>query len=976
MATAALRLTGNIAFNRGNGTVVQMEQVGFPAHVITSGRLDSARLPSDPQILGNLTPVANVTYDLGSAEYRWKDLWLSGAATGNGAALTALNASELTTGIVPAARFGANVAVGEFAGLTGQGNAAVAIGAGAGNSNQGVNAVAIGTNAGANVHAAASIAIGLSAGSNTQGGASVGIGSSAAAERQGARAVAIGFNAGLSSQGNDAIAIGRNAGNTAQQAFGVAVGPECGVSNQGTLSVAVGQNAGYSGQGSCAVAIGRFAGQFDQGDFSIAMGYQAGSNTQGQNAVAIGREAGETSQGVTAVAVGYLAGETSQGSSSVAVGVQAGQSSQSQYGTAVGWGAGFTGQGEFATAVGALAGCNLQANVATALGFAAGRSNQGQWATAVGYNAGSSNQGSCAVAVGAWAGRTSQLTDAVAVGYLAGCNAQGQGAVAIGLNAGCNAQGSFATAVGRLAGNTGQGDYATGLGAGAGGTNQGSCAVAIGVNTGNSGQGSNAVAIGYDAGLTGQGHTAIAMGFRAGYSNQHSNSIVINASGAVVNTGFTNQCLITPMRLAIGASATLVRVGNEIGTTSSSKRFKEHIVDLQADTGVIYDVRPVEFQYKDRAPTDATIRYAGLIAEDLEVLDPHLVTRDFEGLVDNIEWNAFATYLATELRNLRDGATYAEYYEAADANAVPVVGETVVLGVEGKVRVATSEDPASDILGVVRPKRSTQVTVPNAAENEWAGKYLRDDFGAFVMEPHDLVEWTETIVVQEATPAVYKTIRHEYEADAIPEGVIVPTDGSATTETLERTESVTIEFLVWTDATTGMPMEFPVDPSSPISDMNLTIPENAISEFRTVEDSVPYDVISWTEVTDIEEMPAQPAVTQIVPYAFASHALPPGITVPEDAVITPNAGVHKKLNPAYDPEQAYVPRSKRPEWIQIALMGRAPVLASAPKGSAWRKVRDVSLDGTVEEWVVAPCPRGWTDDIPARLAALEQASSS
>ena len=49
MATAALRLTGNIAFNRGNGTVVQMEQVGFPAHVITSGRLDSARLPANPQ---------------------------------------------------------------------------------------------------------------------------------------------------------------------------------------------------------------------------------------------------------------------------------------------------------------------------------------------------------------------------------------------------------------------------------------------------------------------------------------------------------------------------------------------------------------------------------------------------------------------------------------------------------------------------------------------------------------------------------------------------------------------------------------------------------------------------------------------------------------------------------------------------------------------------------------------------------------
>jgi len=135
-----------------------------------------------------------------------------------------------------------------------------------------------------------------------------------------------------------------------------------------------------------------------------------------------------------------------------------------------------------------------------------------------------------------------------------------------------------------------------------------------------------------------------------------------------------------------------------------------------------------------------------------------------------------------------------------------------------------------------------------------------------------------------------------------------------------------------------------------MSDMNLTIPEDAISEFRTVEDRVPYDVIFWTEVTDEIDFPAQPAVIIKTPYTFASHALPPGIVVPSDATITPNAGVHRKLNPAYDPEQAYVPRSRRAEWVQIALMGRAPVLKNAVKGAAWKKVRDVSA--TVEEWVV------------------------
>ena len=53
-------------------------------------------------------------------------------------------------------------------------------------------------------------------------------------------------------------------------------------------------------------------------------------------------------------------------------------------------------------------------------------------------------------------------------------------------------------------------------------------------------------------------------------------------------------------------------------------------------------------------------------------------------------------------------------------------------------------------------------------------------------------------------------------------------------------------------------------------------------------------------------------------------------------------------------------------------MGRAPVLKSAIKGAAWKKVRDVSAD--VEEWVIAPCPPGYSSNFEARLAALENSA--
>jgi hypothetical protein len=79
MATASLRLTGNVIFNNATGNArMQMEQIGFPAYVISTGRLDNARLPLEPSITGNLTPTANILYSLGNATHRWKELYLAG----------------------------------------------------------------------------------------------------------------------------------------------------------------------------------------------------------------------------------------------------------------------------------------------------------------------------------------------------------------------------------------------------------------------------------------------------------------------------------------------------------------------------------------------------------------------------------------------------------------------------------------------------------------------------------------------------------------------------------------------------------------------------------------------------------------------------------------------------------------------------------------------------------------------------------
>jgi hypothetical protein len=112
-------------------------------------------------------------------------------------------------------------------------------------------------------------------------------------------------------------------------------------------------------------------------------------------------------------------------------------------------------------------------------------------------------------------------------------------AIALGSDAGKTSQGSNAVAVGSFAGETSQGDFA----------------IAIGREAGETLQGQNAVAIGRRAGETSQGESAVAIGFRAG-ETQANNSIVINATGSVLNNIVENTFVVKPVRQVTGAVPT------------------------------------------------------------------------------------------------------------------------------------------------------------------------------------------------------------------------------------------------------------------------------------------------------------------------------------------------------------------------------------------------------------------------------------
>jgi hypothetical protein len=156
-----------------------------------------------------------------------------------------------------------------------------------------------------------------------------------------------------------------------------------------------------------------------------------------------------------------------------------------------------------------------------------------------------------AVTVGNTKAVASLAINGVAIGKLAGCAA---GSVSVGRNSGTSSQGVACVAIGSYAGSNTQGQYAVAVGADAGLYTQGQYAVAVGSGAGSgtsaagTGQGSGAIAIGRDSGQITQGASAIAIGQYAGKTSQHANSIILNATGANLNSTAASSFYVKPIR--------------------------------------------------------------------------------------------------------------------------------------------------------------------------------------------------------------------------------------------------------------------------------------------------------------------------------------------------------------------------------------------------------------------------------------------
>ena len=94
-------------------------------------------------------------------------------------------------------------------------------------------------------------------------------------------------------------------------------------------------------------------------------------------------------------------------------------------------------------------------------------------------------------------------------------------------------------------------------------------------------------------------------------------------------------------------SPVLVGMGGKLGVMMSSARFKEAIKPMDKASEAILALKPVTFQYKKEVDPDGIPQF-GLVAEQVEKVNPDLVARDEEGKVYTVRYEAVNAMLVNE----------------------------------------------------------------------------------------------------------------------------------------------------------------------------------------------------------------------------------------------------------------------------------------------------------------------------------------
>ena len=181
------------------------------------------------------------------------------------------------------------------------------------------------------------------------------------------------------------------------------------------------------------------------------------------------------------------------------------------------------------------------------------------------------------------------------------------------------------------------------------------------------------------------GHDNLAEGYKALLHNTGSNNLGVGSNaGANLTTG-SNNIDIGANVTGTAGEANTIRVGKQgtqrstfvagifgtavtgstvvvnstgkMGVATSSARFKEAIKPMAKTSEAILALNPVTFRYKEEIDPEGIPQF-GLVAEEVEKVNPDLITRDEEGRPTTVRYEAVNAMLLNEF--LKEHRTVAE----------------------------------------------------------------------------------------------------------------------------------------------------------------------------------------------------------------------------------------------------------------------------------------------------------------------------
>jgi len=180
------------------------------------------------------------------------------------------------------------------------------------------------------------------------------------------------------------------------------------------------------------------------------------------------------------------------------------------------------------------------------------------------------------------------------------------------------------------------------------------------------------------------GSNNIAEGYHGGYNlTTGSNNIDIGSPGVKAESGVIRIGTVTGttstqsatyvagiygVKTATAGTAVFIDSSGQLGTVSSSIRYKEDVQPIADASERLMKLRPVKFRYKKADASGAKPIQYGLIAEEVAKVYPELVVRDATtGRIDGVRYDELAPMLLNEIKLEKQ-----QFTERLDAQAAQV----------------------------------------------------------------------------------------------------------------------------------------------------------------------------------------------------------------------------------------------------------------------------------------------------------------